>query len=103
MFAAVDLGSNSFRLHIGNHDGQSMRVLKSAREPIRLGAGLDSKGCLTPEAIDRAVACLARFKTLLDTYEGIEVRCVATNTVRIAKNAAEFCLWPKLHLVTPSK
>lgn len=90
MFAAVDLGSNSFRLHIGNHDGQSMRVLKSAREPIRLGAGLDSKGCLTPEAIERAVACLGRFKTLLDTYEGIEVRCVATNTVRIAKNAAEF-------------
>ena len=67
-----------------------MRVLRSAREPIRLGAGLDSKGCLTPEAIERAVACLGRFKALLDTYEGIEVRCVATNTVRIAKNAAEF-------------
>lgn len=41
MFAAVDLGSNSFRLHIGREDGKSIRVVKSARDPIRLGAGLD--------------------------------------------------------------
>ena len=36
MFAAVDLGSNSFRLHIGHYDGNTMRIIKSARDPIRL-------------------------------------------------------------------
>ena len=41
MFAAVDLGSNSFRLHIGFHDGTAIRVVKTARDPIRLGAGLE--------------------------------------------------------------
>ena len=90
MFAAVDLGSNSFRLHIGSFDGSAIRVIKSARDPIRLGAGLDAKGNLAPEAIDRALACLSRFKELLDGYKDIEVRCVATNTIRIAKNAAAF-------------
>lgn len=90
MFAAVDLGSNSFRLHIGSFDGSAIRVMKSARDPIRLGAGLDAQGNLTPEAIDRALACLSRFKELLDSYKDIEVRCVATNTIRIAKNAAAF-------------
>ena len=43
MYAAVDLGSNSFRLHIGKHDGEAIRVVKSMREPIRLGAGIDAK------------------------------------------------------------
>ena len=47
MYAAVDLGSNSFRMHIGRFDGDAMRIVKSAREPLRLGAGLDEQGNLT--------------------------------------------------------
>jgi exopolyphosphatase/guanosine-5'-triphosphate,3'-diphosphate pyrophosphatase len=90
MFAAVDLGSNSFRLHIGSHDGTAIRVIKSARDPIRLGAGLDDKGNLTKDAMQRALACLARFKEILDDFPDATVRVVATNTIRIAKNAAEF-------------
>ena len=56
MFAAVDLGSNSFRLHIGHQEGDAMRIVKSARDPVRLGAGLDSKGNLTPAAMEAALA-----------------------------------------------
>ena len=56
MYAAVDLGSNSFRLHIGKHDGEAIRVLKSVREPIRLAAGLDDRGNLTPAAMQTALA-----------------------------------------------
>lgn len=90
MFAAVDLGSNSFRLHIGRHDGDTIRVLKSARDPIRLGAGLDSKGNLTEDAMQSAIASLQRFRDILSTYPLNGVRVVATNTMRIAKNAAAF-------------
>ncbi|WP_394780833.1 Ppx/GppA family phosphatase [Undibacterium sp.] len=89
MFAAVDLGSNSFRLHIGRHEGDAIRVVKSARDPIRLAAGLDSKGNLSKDAMQKAIDCLARFKTVLDAYPIDAVRVVATNTIRIAKNAAE--------------
>lgn len=90
MFAAVDLGSNSFRLHIGKHDGESIRILKTARDPIRLGAGLDGNGNLTPQAMQTALACLRNFRTILAEFSLDAVRVVATNTLRIAKNAAEF-------------
>ncbi len=90
MFAAVDLGSNSFRLHIGRHDGEAMRIIKSARDPIRLGAGLDGKGNLTAAAMESAIESLARFNSILSTYPLSAVRVVATNTMRIARNASVF-------------
>ncbi|WP_034300147.1 Ppx/GppA phosphatase family protein [Herbaspirillum sp. RV1423] len=90
MFAAVDLGSNSFRLHIGKHEGDAIRVVKSARDPIRLAAGLDKNGYLTPQAIAGAVESLGRFRTILRDYQLDAVRVVATNTLRVAKNAHEF-------------
>lgn len=90
MYAAVDLGSNSFRMHIGRFDGDAMRIVKSAREPLRLGAGLDEDGNLTKVAIQNAVAALTRFRQILDQYSLDAVRVVATNTMRIAKNAADF-------------
>lgn len=90
MFAAVDLGSNSFRLHIGRYDGEAIRLIKSARDPIRLGAGLDSKGNLTVSAMEAAIESLARFNAILSTYPLSAVRVVATNTIRIANNSAVF-------------
>lgn len=90
MFAAVDLGSNSFRFHIGTHNGDSMRIVKSMREPIRLAAGLDAQGNLRQDAMDAALACLARFSAALKKYPLDAVRVVATNTLRVAGNAASF-------------
>ncbi len=90
MFAAVDLGSNSFRLHIGTFDGERIRIINSAREPVRLGAGLDRRCNLSPQAIQTAVACLSRFSHILQATPLTSVRVVATNTVRIARNASQF-------------
>ncbi|USX12628.1 Ppx/GppA family phosphatase [Oxalobacteraceae bacterium OTU3CAMAD1] len=90
MYAAVDLGSNSFRLHVGKHDGDAIRVLKSVREPIRLAAGLDDKGNLTPAAMQTALACLKNFRAVLDGYKLDGVRVVATSAMRVARNAAAF-------------
>ncbi|MRX11165.1 Ppx/GppA family phosphatase [Pseudoduganella sp. FT25W] len=90
MYAAVDLGSNSFRLHIGKHDGEVIRVLKSVREPIRLAAGLDKDGNLTPAAMQAALNCLKNFRTVLAAYKLDAVRVVATSAMRVARNAAAF-------------
>ena len=90
MYAAVDLGSNSFRLHLGKHDGFAIRVLKSMREPIRLAAGLDEAGNLSEAAIQRAIACLKTFRLTLAAYELDAVRVVATSTMRQARNVASF-------------
>ncbi len=90
MYAAVDLGSNSFRLAVGRHDGDEIRVVKSAREPIRLAAGLDDAGNLTDAAMQAALSCLRNFRAVLAGYELEAVRVVATSTMRLARNAATF-------------
>jgi len=90
MFAAIDLGSNSFRLHIGSYEVGAIRIIKSARDPIRLAAGLDSDGYLTDQAMQTAWECLANFRTILNAYSLDAVRVVATNTLRVAKNSAAF-------------
>lgn len=90
MYAAVDLGSNSFRLHIGKHDGEAIRVVKSLREPIRLGAGLDKAGNLTAPAMQAALACLSSFRAVLDGFSLDAVRVVGTAALRLANNADAF-------------
>ncbi|MES2151193.1 MAG: Ppx/GppA phosphatase family protein [Pseudomonadota bacterium] len=90
MYAAVDLGSNSFRLHIGRYEGGTIKVVKSMREPIRLAAGLDAKGCLTEAAMQAALACLGAFRAALLNYKFDAVRVVATSTLRVARNAGAF-------------
>ena len=90
MLAAIDLGSNSFRMHIGHFDGERIRILKTAREPVRLGAGLDRKGNLTVHAMQTALECLARFSDILKESPLSAVRVIGTNTLRIAKNRDTF-------------
>lgn len=90
MYAAVDLGSNSFRLHIGKHDGEAIRVVKSMREPIRLGAGIDKSNNLTEAAMQSALACLHTFRAALSGYRLEAVRVVGTAALRLAHNAATF-------------
>ncbi len=90
MYAAVDLGSNSFRLHIGKHDGEEIRVVKSMREPIRLGAGIDASGNLTQAAMQSALACLQSFRAVLAGYRLDAVRVVGTAALRFAHNADTF-------------
>ena len=65
LLAAVDLGSNSFRLSIGRivqQDGTpQIYQIDRLKETVRLAAGLDSEKRLGDEAIDRAIAVLERF------------------------------------------
>lgn len=94
MFAAVDLGSNSFRLHIGEPAGGRMHIVRTARDPIRLAAGLDQDKLLTEAAMRSAVRSLEGLRAILDEYTLDAVRVVATNTLRVARNAEQ--LLPQL-------
>jgi exopolyphosphatase/guanosine-5'-triphosphate,3'-diphosphate pyrophosphatase len=90
--AAVDMGSNSFRLEIGQlHEGRYRR-LDYVKETVRLGAGLDADGQLTEEAAERGLACLRRFAARLHGFDTARVRAVATQTLREAKNRDAFLL-----------
>ena len=59
--AAIDMGSNSFRLEIGQLQHGRYRRIDYLKETVRLGAGLDADGLLTEEAAQRGLACLRRF------------------------------------------
>ena len=88
--AAIDMGSNSFRLEIGQvHQGRYRRI-EYLKETVRLGAGLDEQGMLTEEAVLRGLACLARFAQRLQGYAAWQVRAVATQTLREARNRNAF-------------
>lgn len=88
--AAVDLGSNSFRLQIGRVVDDQVYPLDSLREPVRLAAGLTAEKFLDSAAQARAIECLGRFGERLRGLPAGMVRAVGTNTLRVAKNAAEF-------------
>jgi len=88
--AAVDLGSNSFRLEIGRVE-QGHYVRQSyLKETIRQGSGLDGNGCLTEDAMQRGWDCLARFGARLQGFDPANVRAVATQTLREARNRETF-------------
>lgn len=87
--AAVDLGSNSFRLQIGRVVDNQIYPVDSLREPVRLAAGLTTEGVLDEAAQQRAVDALKRFSQRLRGFQAQAVRAVGTNTLRAAHNAAE--------------
>jgi exopolyphosphatase/guanosine-5'-triphosphate,3'-diphosphate pyrophosphatase len=91
LFAAVDIGSNSFRLEIARPDesGRFKRV-EYHKEAVRQGAGLDADGKLSPEAMQRGWDCLARFATHIAGFAPPQVRAVATQTLREARNRDDF-------------
>ena len=88
--AAIDMGSNSFRLEIGQLIDGRYRRIDYLKETVRLGAGLDTNGLLTDEAGARGLACLARFAQRLQGFTPAQVRAVATQTLREARNRDEF-------------
>ena len=90
LIAAVDLGSNSFRLQVGRVVGNQIYPLDSLKEPVRLAAGLTSEKLLDAPSQERAVEALARFGERLRGFEPDSVRAVATNTMRVGKNVPAF-------------
>jgi exopolyphosphatase/guanosine-5'-triphosphate,3'-diphosphate pyrophosphatase len=90
VLAAVDLGSNSFRLQVGRVVEDQIYPLDSLREAVRLAAGLGAEKRLDEASQQRALAALKRFGERLRGFPPDAVRAVGTNTLRVAKNARDF-------------
>ena len=101
MLAAIDIGSNSFRLEIGQLTRGQYRRHDYLKETVRLGGGLDEQGRLTEEAQLRGLACLARFAERLRGFRPERVRAVATQTLREARNRDAFLARAQLVLGYP--
>lgn len=88
--AAIDMGSNSFRLELAQIQRGNYKRIKYLKETVRLGAGLDADGMLTEAAMQRGLDCLQRFAEHLDGFKPSRVRAVATQTLREARNRNAF-------------
>ncbi|NRT56463.1 Ppx/GppA phosphatase family protein [Sphaerotilus uruguayifluvii] len=90
VLASIDIGSNSFRLEIGQLSRGRYRRIDYLKETVRLGAGLDAQGLLGEEAAQRGLACLQRFRARLAGIPPRQLRAVATQTLREASNRDAF-------------
>ena len=90
--AGIDLGSNSFRLEIGQIVEGRYRRIDYLKETVRLGAGLDANRMLTELAVQRGLECLARFSQRLNGFLPPQIRAVATQTLREARNRDAFLM-----------
>ena len=90
LFAAIDLGSNSFRLEIGQLEAGHLRRVEYLKETVRQGNGLDAERHLSDAAMQRGWDCLARFAERIAGFQPHQVRAVATQTMREARNREVF-------------
>jgi exopolyphosphatase/guanosine-5'-triphosphate,3'-diphosphate pyrophosphatase len=89
--AAIDIGSNSIKLVVVDAAASdSFAVLAREREVVRLGQETLTKHRLSPEAIERAISCIQRFRTAAEVRQTEAIVAVATASVRESRNAASF-------------
>jgi exopolyphosphatase / guanosine-5'-triphosphate,3'-diphosphate pyrophosphatase len=85
--AVIDMGSNSFRLVVFQHEpGSWWSLTDEIREPVRVSAGMGDENVLQPEPIARAVATAAVFSSFLRASGVERVDAVATSAIRDARN-----------------
>ncbi|MGZ6977443.1 MAG: Ppx/GppA phosphatase family protein [Acidimicrobiia bacterium] len=91
--AAIDIGTNSARLLVGELDARTgpLHPLDRRMTITRLGEGVDATRRLTPVAIERTLAALREYRTVLDSIGGVDaVRATATSAARDATNREAF-------------
>lgn len=90
LLAAIDLGSNSFRLEICRFNNGLFQRYEYLKEAVRQGSGLDQDRNLSLASMEKGWECLARFAEKLSGFDRSQVRAVATQTLREARNAQLF-------------
>lgn len=90
LYAAIDLGSNSFHMLVVREVAGSIQTLTRIKRKVRLAAGLNSNNVLSADAMERGWQCLRLFAERLQDIPQPQIRVVATATLRIAVNASEF-------------
>ncbi len=90
LYAAIDLGSNSFHMLIVRHIQGSVQTMAKIKRKVRLAAGLDNNNALSHEAMQRGWDCLSLFAERLQDIPKENIRIVGTATLRTATNIDDF-------------
>ncbi len=91
VLGAIDIGSNAIRLAVAQilPDGQ-IELLEHLQRPVRLGHDTFRRSRLSLESLRSAVNILRDYRRVLELYQALRVRAVATSAVREATNADAF-------------
>src|ERR1044072_1694185 len=89
--ASIDIGSNSIKLVVVEATASdSFAVLAREKDMVRLGHETLRHGKLSQGAIERAVDCISRFRSIAEARGAERIITVATASVREAANAPQF-------------
>lgn len=84
--AAVDVGSNTIKMTVARWDGRSLIEFENDARTVRLSAGLETSGNISPEREEAALTCLAQFAATATSAGASVFIGVATEVLRAATN-----------------
>src|SRR4029079_5182409 len=88
--AVIDIGSNSVRLVVYEALARSLIPIFNEKALCGLGREVQSTGLLAPDAVDKALTSLKRFRALCRVMQVGRVFAIATAACRDASNGADF-------------
>lgn len=89
-YAALDLGTNNFRLLVARPSRRSFLVVDAFSKIIRLGEGVSASGRLSDAAMDRTIGALKVCADKMIRKDVQRSRLIATEACRMAENGEEF-------------
>ena len=85
--AAMDLGTNTFRLLISDNKGGKLNKLYRETNITRLGDRVKESSVINEDAIKRSVEILKKYKSLSDSYSVNRIIAAGTSAFRSASNS----------------
>ena len=88
--AVIDIGSNSVRLVVYEKMARSLITIFNEKALCGLGREVQTTGLLAPDAVDKALTSLRRFRALCRVMKVGRVHAIATAACRDASNGPDF-------------
>ncbi len=93
LLAAIDIGSNAVRLFFSNvYEKENKIIAEKAsllRIPLRLGEDVFRTGKISEEKCQKLIKTINAFGLLLEVYNPVEFKAIATSAMREAENSIE--------------
>lgn len=94
--AAIDIGTNTFRLliaevqHSAKRNSYKIKEIRSERIITRLGEGVSESSLINKKAMARGLSALKKFGNIISCNRVYKTTALATSALRDAKNSSEF-------------
>lgn len=86
----IDLGTNTFNLLLTEVEGNNYTILHKNKIAVKLGEGGITKGYIAPNAYQRGLDALTKYKETLLEHQVDNFYAVATSAIRSADNGTQF-------------